>query len=605
MKQSIIEITERIQEKSRPTRAAYLQRLSVMKKRDRGADRMGCANVAHAIAALPANDKLKLVEEKKPNLAIITSYNDILSAHKPYEGYPEIIRQSATKFGATVQVAGGVPAMCDGVTQGEPGMELSLFSRDTIAMATSIGLSHDVFDGMLLLGICDKIVPGLLIGALHFGHLPAIFIPAGPMSTGIDNSTKSKVREQYAQGKIGREELLSSESAAYHGEGTCTFYGTANSNQMLMEAMGLHVPGAAFVHPYDGMRRSFTEEAVKLIIENISKKNTNAIGELVDEKVIINAMAALLATGGSTNHLIHWVAIARAAGIVIDWTDFHDLAKSVPLLASVYPNGDADVNEFQKSGGPAFVIRELIDIGCMYPEVITVSHGGLVNYGKQPKLKDGKLTWVNLPKESGDETIIRKADNPFSQSGGIMLLTGNIGRSVIKISAVPKKKHIIEAPALIFNSQEELLAAFDEDKLNQDFIAVIRFQGPKANGMPELHKLTPPLSIIQGKGFKVAIVTDGRMSGASGKIPAAIHMSPEAAAGGAIAKIQEGDMIRINAIEGSMNVLIDEDEWAERKPDLMTKDQKIKNSHGIGRDLFGSMRNNVLSAEEGAITWIT
>jgi len=604
MKQSIIEITERISEKSRPTRTAYLERVALMKKRDRGSDRLGCANVAHAIAALPKDDKFKIVAERAPNLAIVTAYNDMLSAHKPYESYPQIIRQAAANFGATAQVAGGVPAMCDGVTQGEPGMELSLFSRDNIAMGAAIGLSHDVFDGAVMLGICDKIVPGLLIGALHFGHLPTIFIPAGPMSTGIDNTSKSKVREEYAQGKIGRDELLDSESAAYHGEGTCTFYGTANSNQMLMEAMGLHVPGAAFVHPYDDIRKQLTVEAVKLLIENIKNKESVSVGELVDERVIINAMAALLATGGSTNHLIHWVAIARAAGIIIDWTDFHDLAKSVPLLASVYPNGKADVNEFQKAGGPAFVIRELIQGGCMYPDVITSSFGGIAEYAKQPVLTNGKLSWNDLPKKSGDESVVRGIDNPFNESGGLRLLKGNIGRSVIKISAVPEDKHIIEAPALIFNSQEELLSAFDDEKLDQDFIAVIRFQGPKANGMPELHKLTPPLSVIQNKGFTVAIVTDGRMSGASGKIPAAIHMSPEAAAGGSLAKIKEGDILRLNAVVGSLNVLVDDAEWDKRKPEEMSEEQKINNSHGIGRELFSSMRKNVLSAEEGAITWI-
>ena len=577
---------------------------SLMKKRDRGSDRLGCANVAHAIAALPKTDKFKIVAERAPNLAIVTAYNDMLSAHKPYESYPQIIRQAAANFGATAQVAGGVPAMCDGVTQGEPGMELSLFSRDNIAMGAAIGLSHDVFDGAVMLGICDKIVPGLLIGALHFGHLPTIFIPAGPMSTGIDNTSKSKVREEYAQGKIGRDELLDSESAAYHGEGTCTFYGTANSNQMLMEAMGLHVPGAAFVHPYDDIRKQLTVEAVKLLIENIKNKETVSVGELVDERVIINAMAALLATGGSTNHLIHWVAIARAAGIIIDWTDFHDLAKSVPLLASVYPNGKADVNEFQKAGGPAFVIRELIQGGCMYADVITSSFGGLAEYAKQPTLQNGKLSWKDLPIKSGDDSIVRSFDNPFNKSGGLRLLKGNIGRSVIKISAVPEDKHIIEAPALIFNSQDDLLTAFDDEKLDQDFIAVIRFQGPKANGMPELHKLTPPLSVIQNKGFTVAIVTDGRMSGASGKIPAAIHMSPEAAAGGSIAKIREGDILRLNAVVGSLNVLVDDAEWDKRKPEEMSEEQKVNNGHGIGRELFGSMRKNVLSAEEGAITWI-
>lgn len=604
MKQSIIEITQRIKENSRPTRKAYLTRISEMRKRDRGTDRLGCANVAHAIAALPKNEKLRIVEKKAPNLAIVTAYNDMLSAHKPYENYPKLIREAALSLGATAQVAGGVPAMCDGVTQGEPGMELSLFSRDTIAMGTAIGLSHDVFDGMLLLGICDKIVPGLLIGALHFGHLPGIFVPAGPMSTGIDNTTKSKVREQYAQGKVGRKELLASESSAYHGEGTCTFYGTANSNQMLMEAMGLHIPGSAFVHPHDDIRRLLTIEAVKQLIANIEVENVIPIGEMINEEVIVNAMVALLATGGSTNHLIHWVAIARAAGIIIDWSDFHDLAKSVPLLASVYPNGKADVNEFQAAGGPAFVIRELLDLGCMFPDVSSVAGGGLDQYTKLPQQRKGELVWKTLGSESGDDTVVRKGNNPFNETGGLKLLKGNLGRSVIKVSAVPEDRHIIEAPAMIFNSQEELLKAFDDGLLEKDFIAVVRFQGPMANGMPELHKLTPPLSVIQNQGFKVAIVTDGRMSGASGKIPAAIHLSPEAAAGGSIAKIKEGDVIRINAVVGSMNVLIDEDTWAERRPAILSEATKIRNGHGIGRELFGNMRKNVLSAEEGAITWM-
>jgi len=434
----------------------------------------------------------------------------MLSAHKPYEDYPELIRTVANENGSTVQVAAGVPAMCDGVTQGEPGMELSLFSRDTIAMSTSVGLSHDVFDGSLLLGICDKIVPGLLIGALHFGHLPAIFIPAGPMSTGIDNTSKSKVREQYALGKVGRKELLDSETKAYHGEGTCTFYGTANSNQMLLEAMGLHVPGAAFIHPRDDARNELTSEAVRMLIRNVNDNKTSfALGEMVDEKVIINAMSALLATGGSTNHLIHWVAIARAAGIVIDWTDFHDLAKAVPLLASVYPNGVADVNQFQEAGGPSFVIRELLENGCMFNDVLTVAGPGMDKYGQKLSVTGSSLSWTDFPKTSGDDSIVRTHDKPFSETGGLKLLKGNVGRSVMKTSAIPEDKYIIEGPAMIFDSQEELLEAFDQGKLERDFIAVVRFQGPKANGMPELHKLTPPLSVLQNKGFKVAIVTDG------------------------------------------------------------------------------------------------
>src|SRR5450830_15990 len=604
MKQSHIEVTERIIEKSRPTRTAYLHRLDEIVNRPRGADRLGCANVAHAFAAMPANDKLRVVVEKAPNIGIVTAYNEMLSAHQPYVSYPDIIRNEAHKYGATVQVAGGVPAMCDGITQGEPGMELSLFSRDVIAMSTAIALSHDVFDAALLLGVCDKIVLGLLIGALNFGHLPCVFVPAGQMSTGLDNTAKSKVREQYAQGKVGREELLASESAAYHGAGTCTFYGTANSNQMLMEAMGLHVPGAAFVHPQDGMRELLTREAVKMVLEKTKKDQFTPIGRLVDEHVIVNAMVALLATGGSTNHLIHWVAIARAAGIIIDWTDFYHLAKTTPLLASVYPNGKADVNQFQSAGGPAFVIRELIDAGYMFPDVLTVAYGGLRDYGKLPVKEDGKLIWKDLPKESSDETIVRTAEFPFNESGGLRLLKGNLGRSVIKISAVPEDRHIIEAPAIVFDAQEELLAAFDRGELEKDFIAVVRFQGPKANGMPELHKLTPPMAVLQNKGFRVAIVTDGRMSGASGKIPAAIHLTPEASAGGPLAKVRDGDIIRLNATVGMVNVLVDEDEWAEREVAELSDTKRHNNAHGFGRELFGGMRKNVLSAEEGAITWL-
>ena len=604
MKQSHVEVTERIIERSRPTRAAYLQRVDEIIKRPKGPDRLGCANVAHAFAAMPQNDKLRIFAEKAPNIGIITAYNDMLSAHQPYAGYPEIIRDEARKLGATAQVAGGVPAMCDGITQGEAGMELSLFSRDNIAMGTAIALSHDVFDAALLLGVCDKIVPGLLIGALHFGHLPCVFVPAGPMSTGLDNTSKSKVREKYAQGLVGRDELLASENAAYHGAGTCTFYGTANSNQMLLEAMGLHVPGAAFIHPHDGLREDLTREAVRVVLENTKKDSFVPIGKLVDEHVIVNAMVALLATGGSTNHLIHWVAVARAAGIIIDWTDFHYLAKATPLLASVYPNGKADVNEFQNAGGPGFVIRELIEGGYMYPDVYAVAKGGLHEYGKQLTKENGKLLWKPYPAESGDETVVRTAAHPFNESGGLRLLKGNLGRSVIKISAVPENRHIIEAPAIIFDSQEELLQAFDRGELERDFVAVVRFQGPKANGMPELHKLTPPLAVLQNKGFVVAIVTDGRMSGASGKIPAAIHLSPEASAGGAIAKIRDGDIIRLNAAVGTLNALVDEDTWAEREAVELSDTKRHHNSHGIGRELFGGMRRNVLSAEEGAITWL-
>ena len=573
--------------------------------RPRGADRMGCANVAHAFAALPANEKLRVVAERVPNIGIVTAYNDMLSAHQPYERFPAIIRDEAQKLGATVQVAGGVTAMCDGVTQGEPGMELSLFSRDTIAMSTAIALSHDVFDGALLLGVCDKIVPGLLIGALHFGHLPCVFVPAGPMaSSGMSHAEKSTVREHYARGMVGRGELLASESAAYHGVGTCTFYGTANSNQMLLEAMGLHVPGAAFIHPESGVREALTREAVNSLLSIMPGQRFTPIGRLVDPRVIVNAMVALLATGGSTNHLIHWIAVARAAGIIIDWTDFSDLSQTTPLLARVYPNGAADVNQFQSAGGPSFIIRELIDGGYMYADVATVAEGGLREFGKQPELVRERLVWKDLPKKTVDNSVVRNIDSPFSETGGLKLLTGNLGRSVIKVSAVPEERHIIEAPAIVFNAQEELLAAFKAGKLERDFIAVIRFQGPKANGMPELHKMTPPLAVLQGKGFKVAIVTDGRMSGASGKVPAAIHVSPEALANGPLGKVKTGDLIRLDAIAGTLNALVDSEIWNTRESAKLSEDQAANNVHGMGRELFGGMRRNVLSAEEGAITWL-
>jgi phosphogluconate dehydratase len=605
MNQALIEITERIRERSAATRRAYLARVEATINRPRGADRMGCANVAHAFAALPANDKLRVVAQKAPNIGVVTAYNDMLSAHQPYEGFPAVIRDEARKLGATVQVAGGVPAMCDGVTQGLPGMELSLFSRDTIAMSTAVALTHDVFDAALLLGVCDKIVPGLLIGALHFGHLPCVFVPAGPMSTGLDNTAKSKVREQFAQGQVGREKLLEAESAAYHGAGTCTFYGTANSNQMLLEAMGLHVPGAAFIHPHAELREALTREAVHSVLAILKDgPRFTPIGRLVDERVIVNAMVALMATGGSTNHLIHWVAVARAAGILIDWTDFSDLSHTTPLLSRVYPNGVADVNQFQAAGGPGFVIRELIDGGFMHADVATVAAGGLREFGKVPARDGERLRWNDLPAASGDDSVVRTAAPPFSATGGLKLLTGNLGRSVIKVSAVPEDRHIVEAPAIVFNAQEELLAAFKAGELQRDFIAVVRFQGPRANGMPELHKLTPPLAVLQGKGFKVALVTDGRMSGASGKVPAAIHVSPEVLAGGPLGRVRTGDLIRLDAVAGTLTALVDEATWAGREVETLPPAQAEGNAHDLGRELFGGMRRNVLTAEEGAVTWL-
>jgi phosphogluconate dehydratase len=596
-------VTQRIRERSAPARSAYLARIEAAANRERGADRMGCANVAHAFAGIPPNDKLRVVVERAPNIAIVNSYNDMLSAHAPYAAFPPVIKDEARLHGATAQVAAGVPAMCDGVTQGTAGMELSLFSRDTIAMATAVGLSHDVFDAALMLGICDKIVPGLLIGALHFGHLPTVFVPGGPMPSGLSNSEKAKVREQAAQGLVGRKELLEAEEKAYHTQGTCTFYGTANSNQMLMEAMGLHVPGSAFVQPHTGLREALTREAVRTVLGIVKGRRFTPIGRLVDERSIVNAMAALLATGGSTNHLIHWVAVARAAGIVIDWNDFDELSSVVPLLARVYPNGSADVNQFQDAGGPGYVIRELLDAGLMHEDVLTVREGGLREYTREPALSGEALKWSDIG-PSREESIVRPAGQPFSRTGGLRLLTGNLGRSVIKVSAVPDDRHVIEAPARIFDSQDALQQAFKAGELDRDVVCVVRWQGPRANGMPELHKLTPPLAVLQGKGFRVALVTDGRMSGASGKVPAAIHVSPEAAAGGPLAKLRDGDLVRLDAKAGKLEALVDAQEWSQREAATMSAAQAEADGHGVGRELFAGMRRNATEAEEGACTWL-
>ena len=597
-------VTARIRERSLATRSAYLARLALAANRKPGAERLGCANVAHAFAALPVNDKLRVVAERAPNIGIVTAFNDVLSAHAPLQHYPDVIKHEARKNGATAQVAGGVPAMCDGVTQGTPGMELSLFSRDVIAMATAVSLSHDVFDAALMLGVCDKIVPGLLIGALHFGHLPTVFIPAGPMTSGLSNNEKSKVREQAALGLVGRAELLAAESKAYHGAGTCTFYGTANSNQMLLEAMGLHVPGTAFINPGEGVREELTREAVRTVLGDIKARRFAPIGHVVDERCIVNAMVALLATGGSTNHLIHWVAVARAAGIVIDWDDFSALSDVVPLLTRVYPNGSADVNQFQAAGGPGFVIRELLDAGFMHADVLTVREGGLREFTGIPQAKpEGGLQWVDAG-ASLDEGVVRPASAPFSATGGLKLLQGNLGRSVIKVSAVPENLHVIEAPARLFDSQEALHVAFSAGELDRDVICVVRWQGPQANGMPELHKLTPPLAVLQGKGFRVALVTDGRMSGASGKVPAAIHVSPEAAAGGPLAKVRDGDLIRLDATAGTLQVLVSESEWNARPLALMPEALMDANGLGMGRELFAGMRRNALAAEAGACSWL-
>jgi phosphogluconate dehydratase len=604
-------VTRRIRERSLVTRTAYLAQLDQAANRKPGADRLGCANVAHAFAAMPEADKtrvtgldkLRIVEEKGANIGIVNAYNDLLSAHDPLQHYPDLIKEEARKHGATAQVAGGVPAMCDGVTQGTPGMELSLFSRDAIAMATAVSLSHDVFDCALMLGVCDKIVPGLLIGALHFGHLPTVFVPAGPMTSGLPNNEKAKVREKAAQGLVGRPELLAAESAAYHGEGTCTFYGTANSNQMLLEAMGLHVPGTAFINPGNGVRQELTREAVRTVLSITKAQRFAPIGRVVDERCIVNAMVALLATGGSTNHLIHWVAVARSAGIVIDWNDFSALSGVVPLLSRVYPNGSADVNQFQAAGGPGYVIRELLDAGFMHADVLTVRSGGLREFTAIPSAKaDGRLQWMDAG-VSKDDTVVRPASSPFSASGGLKLLKGNLGRSVIKVSAVPEDRHIIEAPCRVFDSQEALHQAFTANELNHDVICVVRWQGPQANGMPELHKLTPPLAVLQGKGYRVALVTDGRMSGASGKVPAAIHVSPEAAAGGPLAKVRDGDIIRLDANAETLQVLVSDADWAARPLDTMPEELRAANGIGMGRELFANFRRHALAAEEGACTW--
>jgi phosphogluconate dehydratase len=609
----VAQVTARIAQRSQTSRVAYLQQVEEAAARQAGAERLGCANVAHAFAAMPPSDKTKATglavipvvnaTERGPNIGVVTAYNDMLSAHAPFQHYPDVVKDEARKWGATAQVAGGVPAMCDGVTQGTPGMELSLFSRDVIAMSTSVALSHDVFDAVLMLGVCDKIVPGLLIGALHFGHLPTVFVPAGPMVSGLSNNEKSKVREQAAQGLVGRAELLQAESAAYHSEGTCTFYGTANSNQMLLEAMGLHVPGTAFVNPGDGLRSELTRESVRTVLKLVKSKQFTPIGKLVDERCIVNAMVTLLATGGSTNHLIHWVAVARAAGLIIDWDDFSALSDVVPLLTRVYPNGSADVNQFQAAGGPGYVIRELLDAGFMHADVMTVRPGGIREFTQTPVALKGQLVWQDIG-ASKDERVVRPAASPFSATGGLRLLQGNLGRSVIKVSAVPEALHVIEAPAQVFNSQEELLAAFQAGHLAKDVVCVVRWQGPQANGMPELHKLTPPLAVLQGQGFKVALVTDGRMSGASGKVPAAIHVSPEAASGGPLARVQNGDLIRLDAVAGTLQVLLDPDAWNARTPATMPIDLQAANSRGMGRELFTNLRKHALKAEEGACTWL-
>ncbi len=598
VRKSIQDVTDRIAARSAQSRRDYLGRIEGQKQKGVYRSSLSCGNLAHGFAACAPADKAKLAGSKALNLGIVTSYNDMLSAHQPYQFYPDIIKEAANSIGATAQVAGGVPAMCDGVTQGQPGMDLSLFSRDVIAMSTAIALSHNMFDAAVYLGICDKIVPGLMIGALTFGHLPAVFVPAGPMPTGISNDEKAKVRQLYAEGKVGRAELLESEAKSYHSPGTCTFYGTANSNQMLMEIMGLHLPGASFVNPGTPLRDALTREATKRALSLTAEGNDyTPIGHIVDEKAITNGLVGLLATGGSTNHTLHLVAIAAAAGLHVTWEDMSELSDVVPLLARVYPNGIADVNHFHAAGGMGFLIRELLDAGYLHDDVKTVWGGGLSNYAVEAKLIEDKLTFEPAPAESGNPKILAPVSAAFSQNGGLKLLRGNLGASVIKVSAVKPENRVVEAKARVFHSQDGLQAAFKAGELNGDVIAVVRFQGPKSVGMPELHKLTPQLGILQDRGFKVALLTDGRMSGASGKVPAAIHVTPEAIDGGPISKIRDGDLIRLDANEGTLTFLGDEREFRSRTP--ATED--LRNEHfGMGRELFAGFRALVGTADRGA-----
>ncbi len=591
-------ITQAIVRRSDSSRKAYLERIDAAAEAGPRRGAHACGNIAHAFAASPSADKLRQHGEAVPNLAIVTAYNDMLSAHQPYETYPALIRAAAREAGGTAQVAGGVPAMCDGVTQGRPGMELSLFSRDVIAMATGVALSHDMFDAALYLGICDKIVPGLVIGALAFGHLPAVFIPAGPMTSGITNDEKARIRNLYAEGKIGRAELLESESRSYHGPGTCTFYGTANSNQMLMEVMGLHLPGAAFVNPGTRLRDELTKAAVKQALSITALGNRfTPVGRMLDERAFVNAIVALHATGGSTNHAIHLLAMARAGGIVLTWDDISDLSEAVPLLARVYPNGAADVNRFTALGGTGFVIGQLLDHGLLHDDVRTILGDGLEPYRSEARMEGDTLAWSPAPAESADTTVLRPAAAPFAADGGLRILRGNLGNAVIKISAVKPEHRLVRAPARVFDSQEALEAAFKAGSITGDMVAVVRFQGPKANGMPELHKLTPLLSVLMARGHQVALVTDGRMSGASGKVPAAIHVTPECVDGGPLARVRDGDIITVDAVAGVLSVEVSDVELAGRPLAVLAPEA---NAHGHGRELFNLFRATVGRADHGA-----
>jgi phosphogluconate dehydratase len=591
---TIARVTDRIRARSEATRSAYLARIATAGRAGPARGHLACGNQAHAYAAMGAQ-KTELAAGRAPNIGIVTAYNDMLSAHQPFEDYPKLIRAAAREVGATAQVAGGVPAMCDGVTQGQPGMELSLFSRDVIALAAGVAMSHNTFDSSLYLGVCDKIVPGLVMAAATFGHIPAIFVPAGPMMSGLPNDEKARVRNLYAEGKATREELMAAEMASYHGPGTCTFYGTANTNQMLMEVMGLHLPGASFVNPGTPLREVLTVQAVRRAAEISALGNDyRPAGEILDERAFVNGIVGLMATGGSTNLVLHLPAMARAAGVILDLADFDDLSAAVPLMAKVYPNGLADVNHFHAAGGLQFLIGELLDAGLLHPDAKTVAGNGLEAYRQEPKLDAGRLVWTAGPSASLNDKIVRPAADPFQPTGGLRQLSGNLGRGVIKVSAVAPERHVIEAPARIFHDQDSVKAAFKAGEFTRDAVVVVRFQGPQANGMPELHTLTPLLTVLQDRGLKMALVTDGRMSGASGKVPAAIHVSPEAACGGPLAQLQDGDVIRLDAVAGTLEVKADLSTRAPAQPDLSA------NGFGIGRELFEPFRRSVGTAETGA-----
>lgn len=598
MNKDILAITERIIERSKGTRKAYLDKIDQAKSETVHRASLSCGNLAHGFAACGKEDKAKLRGLNHSDVAIISAYNDMLSAHQPYQTYPDIIKSAVSETGGVAQFAGGVPAMCDGVTQGQPGMDLSLMSRDVIAMASAVGLSHNMFDGALMLGICDKIVPGLLIASMTFGHLPTVFVPAGPMPSGIPNKEKARVRQQFAKGEVGEDELLEAESASYHSAGTCTFFGTANSNQLVVEVMGLHLPGASFIAPNTELREALTKAAAKQVTRLTQQSgNYMPVGKMVDERSIVNAIVALLATGGSTNLTMHIIAFAKAAGIIINFQDFNDLSNAVPLITRIYPNGHADINHFQQAGGMALLFKELINAGLVHEDVETICGRGLSRYTKQPILDNGQVKWVDSVDASGDPEVIATTQAPFKADGGLKVLKGNLGISVLKTSSLRDGSFVIKAPAVVFEDQHELDAAFKAGDLDKDFVAVVRFQGPKARGMPELHKLTPPLGVLQDKGFKVALVTDGRMSGASGKVPAAIHLCPEALDGGLIAKVQTGDMILVDGETGELTLLVDEAELSQRS----TAQFQVNGHHqGMGREIFGFMRRNLSSAETGA-----